>query len=208
MTSQPPSFHSSSFHSFVTTIEDVRRIIDKIEYECAEPYQLQSAQTTLSRMKGHCLDSSLVAAHLMGQFGYRPLMLAMDVMVQTGEEDSHAAFLYKTQEGYFSMGNSRHSALCGRKNPFSHLVDLADDYKYSLQQCGYATQRIFVEDWSDATIPWRDSPSDLAWESNLVRVIWEEKYHAPFSHRIRRAHRVVTDLFSQRGTKIPTEKKQ
>ncbi len=158
--------------------DDVRQIISSLEYECVEPYRVQSAQTTLRRGRGHCLDTSLAAAYLMEPLGYKPHILSMYFVDNLGVENGHSVFLYQTKKGYATMGQSSYASLRGCSTPSRFLVDLIDTYETSLQDLDYFLQQAMVEDWSTCDVAWRDSQEDLseniqvraalAWDKALV----------------------------------------
>ncbi len=54
-----------------------------------------------SRAKGNCLDYATIAAALLSDDGYSPLLLVM-----TDSNTAHAVYLYRTKEGYGALGNT------------------------------------------------------------------------------------------------------
>ncbi|MEW5896357.1 MAG: hypothetical protein AB1668_01580 [Nanoarchaeota archaeon] len=107
----------------VKTPEQARDYLDRhLTYEPAT--SLRSFAAIRKDGRGSCFDYSLVAAALLSDNGYKPSVLMMGL---SNTAPIHAAFLYRTPEGYSALGNLS----CCRNN-YSTVSDLVKAFaKYS-----------------------------------------------------------------------------
>ncbi|MEN3333943.1 MAG: hypothetical protein V7641_3308 [Blastocatellia bacterium] len=72
----------------------------------------------------HCLEGALVAATILEQHGYPPLL----VSIESQDQLDHVLFLYQQQGKYGAVARSRDIALHGRKPVFRTVRDLVMSY--------------------------------------------------------------------------------
>jgi hypothetical protein len=85
---------------------------------------LKSAQKTFKSKNAHCLEATFLAAAILEQKGYPPLVMSLES--QDGLD--HVIFVYKKNGKWGSVARSRDLALHGRKPVFRSIRDLALSY--------------------------------------------------------------------------------
>ncbi|MDA2914299.1 hypothetical protein MYX77_10160 [Acidobacteriia bacterium AH_259_A11_L15] len=101
------------------------------EFLRALPYNWEKKGETLQTFRGvvrhwqaHCLEAALVAATIMEQHGYPPLLLDIDSQDNLG----HVLFLFRHRGRYGTVARSRDAGLNGRKSVFRTLRHLVMSY--------------------------------------------------------------------------------
>ncbi len=84
----------------------------------------KSAEIAYLRKMAHCLEGTIIAAAIMEEHGYPPLILSMD----SSDNINHAVFVFKTKTGWGAIGKSRCPGLHGRAPKFRSIRDLAWSY--------------------------------------------------------------------------------
>ncbi|HMG33006.1 MAG TPA: hypothetical protein VKM94_03635 [Blastocatellia bacterium] len=104
---------------------EVQRLVESIPYN-----RELSGQTCLSfrgvvRLnRAHCLEGALVAATILEQHGYPPLL----VSIESQDKLDHVLYLFKEGSRYGSVARSRDVALHGRKAVYRTVRELVMSY--------------------------------------------------------------------------------
>lgn len=85
---------------------------------------LRSFREALRRGEAHCLEAALVAAVILEQHGYPPLLLSLE----SQDKLDHVVYVYRRGGRWGSLGRSRDLGLHGRRPVFRSLRHLAYSY--------------------------------------------------------------------------------
>lgn len=109
----------------LTTPAKVQRFLSQLPYN-REPdgATCYSFRGVLKNNRAHCLEAALVAAAVLEQHGYPPLL----VSIESQDLLDHVLFLYKEEGRYGSVARSRDIGLHGRKPVFRSVRDLVMTY--------------------------------------------------------------------------------
>ncbi|HKQ09412.1 MAG TPA: hypothetical protein VJ464_30090 [Blastocatellia bacterium] len=83
-----------------------------------------SFRRVLRENRAHCLEGALVAATILEQHGYAPLL----VSIESRDHLDHVLFLYQVRGKFGAVARSRDIALHGRKPVFRTVRDLVMSY--------------------------------------------------------------------------------
>jgi hypothetical protein len=107
------------------TPEDVQRFLRAIPYNReAGKKTCLSFRSALNQNRAHCLEGALVAATILEQHGYPPVL----VSIESQDNLDHVLFLFKEGGRYGSIARSRDIGLHGRKPVFRTVRDLVTSY--------------------------------------------------------------------------------
>lgn len=107
------------------TPRQVQQYLRTISYNFEEEGEtVLSFRQVVRRKKGHCLETSLVAAVILEQHGYPPWLMSLE----SADHLDHVIFVYKGASGWGSVARSRDAGLHGRKPIFRSARDLALSY--------------------------------------------------------------------------------
>lgn len=138
------------------TPADVQKFLSEI------PYNMEAGKETCASFRGaliqnraHCLEGTLVAATILEQYGYPPLVLS----IESEDRLDHVVFLFKVDDRYGSVGRSRVTGLHGRKPVYRTARDLVMSYfdpfvDKTGRITGYATASLYElgsYDWRFST---------------------------------------------------------
>lgn len=105
----------------------VQRYLNTLPYNTEPPPErakLRSFRGVLQHRTAHCLEAALVAAVILEQHGYPPLLLSFESI----DDLDHVIYLYRRQGRWGSIARSRDPGLHGRKAVFRSARDLASSY--------------------------------------------------------------------------------
>ena len=107
------------------TPRSVQRLLTGMRYnrEGCGP-TLRSFREVLRRGEAHCLEAALVAAVILEQHGYTPLLLSLE----SQDKLDHVLFVFREGGRWGSMARSRDLGLHGRRPVFRSLRHLAYSY--------------------------------------------------------------------------------
>lgn len=109
----------------LSTPAKVQRFLSKLPYNReSEGATCLSFRGVLKNNRAHCLEAALVAATVLEQHGYPPLL----VSIESQDLLDHVLFLYKKAGRYGSVARSRDIGLHGRKPVFRTVRDLVMTY--------------------------------------------------------------------------------
>ena len=103
----------------------VQRLLTGMKYN-REPCgaTLRSFREVMRRGEAHCLEAALVAAVILEQHGYTPLLLSLE----SQDLLDHVIFVYRAGGRWGSVARSRDLGLHGRRPVFRSLRHLAYSY--------------------------------------------------------------------------------
>ena len=144
----------------------------------ALPYNAEEGGETLRSFRGvvrtgtaHCLEAALVAATVLEQHRYPPLVLSFE------SEDllDHVIFVYRTVAGWGSVARSRDPGLHGRKPLFATPRALALSYCESYVDYTGRIKAYAVVDLNVlGTYDWRLSPQNV-WKVEQMLLDWPHR---------------------------------
>jgi hypothetical protein len=107
------------------TPAQVQRYLSSLSYNReTDGETLTSFRTSMARRKAHCLEAALVAAVILEQHGYPPLLLSLE----SQDKLDHVVFPFQRKNLWGAIARSRDTALHGRRPVFRNLRQLAWSY--------------------------------------------------------------------------------
>ena len=105
---------------------------------------LRSFREVIKKRQAHCLEAALVAAVVLEQQGFPPLLLSLE----SQDKLDHVVFVFRQNGLWGSIGRSRDEGLHGRRPVFRRLRDLAWSYfdtyiDYSGRITGYGLGNLY-----------------------------------------------------------------
>lgn len=156
-------------------IESLRTPMQVQRYLSAFPYNwereggtLRSFRQVLKKKQAHCLEAALVAAVILEQHGYPPLLLSL----ASKDLLDHVIFIFRGNGLWGSVARSRDVGLHGRHPVFRTLRQLAWSYfdpyvDYSGRLVGYGPGNLY----DLGNYDWRFSPKNTWKVENYLREI-------------------------------------
>lgn len=128
----------------------------------------RSFREVLKRGEAHCMEAALVAAVILEQHGYPPLLLSLE----SWDKLDHVIFVFQKRGLWGSVARSRDIGLHGRRPLFRTLRQLAWSYfdpyvDFSGRIIGYGLGNLYELENYD----WRFSPRNLWKVENYLREI-------------------------------------
>jgi hypothetical protein len=105
----------------------VQDFLNRLPYNTEPPPKrdtLRSFRQVLRRKTAHCLEAALVAACVLEQHGYPPLLMSLE----SADGLDHVIFIYRRRGRWGSVARSRDPGLHGRKPVFASPRALAESY--------------------------------------------------------------------------------
>ena len=143
----------------------VQRLLTNMKYNRERKgATLRSFREVLRRGEAHCLEAALVAAVILEQHGYPPLLLSLE----SQDKLDHVIFVYRAGGRWGSVARSRDFGLHGRRPVFQSLRHLAYSYfepyvDTTARLTGYGLSSMYELGNYD----WRFSP----------RNVWKVEHH-------------------------------
>jgi hypothetical protein len=107
------------------TPEQVQRFLSAMPYNRERHgATLRSFRQTLRRDRAHCLEAAVVAATILEQHGYPPLLLSLE----SQDKLDHVIFVFKRSGRWGAVARSRDIGLHGRRPVFRSLRELTWSY--------------------------------------------------------------------------------
>ena len=147
----------------------VQRFLSSLPYNWErERGTLCSFREVVRRNEAHCLEAALVAAVVLEQHDFPPLLLSLE----SQDKLDHVIFVFRHQGLWGSVARSRDIGLHGRRPVFSRLRDLAWSYfepyvDYSGRITGYGLGNLYDLGKYD----WRFSTRNIWKVENYLREI-------------------------------------
>ena len=140
------------------TPSQVQKLIRTFPYNKEEERETQrSALSALQAGSMHCLESVLVAAAILENRGYPPLILSLESV----DNLDHVIFIFKENSGWGSVGKSRMEGLHGRSPVFRSVRDLAWSYFDPFIDETGRLKAYGVANLDELRGAWRDSGKNL-----------------------------------------------
>jgi hypothetical protein len=153
------------------TPSTLQKFIRTFSYnEEADGPELKSAWMALQKKNVHCLEAAFLAAAILEQAGYPPLILSLESIDHT----DHVLFLYKEKGKWGTVGYSQFEGLYGRKPVYRSIRDLVWSY-YDVYICNTGKITAYeVIHLDESQVDWRFSK----------RSVWKlEKFLINYKHR-------------------------
>ena len=107
------------------TPEQVQRYLSTLAYNRERNGEtLRSFRASLGRGRVHCLEAALVAAAILEQHDYPPLLLSLESQCKL----DHVVYVFRRNNLWGAIARSRDTALHGRRPVFRNLRQLAWSY--------------------------------------------------------------------------------
>jgi hypothetical protein len=108
--------------------------------------------------RAHCLEGALIAAAILEQHGYPPLLIS----IESQDKLDHVLFLYRKGKRYGSVARSRDIGLHGRKPVFRTVRDLVMSYYDPyIDSTGRITGYAVANLYDLGNYDWRFSPRNV-----------------------------------------------
>lgn len=134
----------------------VQRLLDTFDYNKSET--MRSALTTFKLRSGHCLEAVFVAAAILEQRGYPPLVLSID----SADHIGHVVFVFKEKGLWGAIGRSREPGLHGRAPVFRSIRDLTWSYVDPyVDDTGGKVLAYALANLDDSKSRWRTAPGNV-----------------------------------------------
>lgn len=182
------------------TPEQVQRFLRAIPYNReTDGETCYSFRRALQENTAHCLEGALVAATILEQHGYPPVLLS----IESQDKLDHVLLLFKRKGRIGSVARSRDEGLHGRKPVFRTVRDLVMSY---FEQYIDSTGRI-----TGYGVATSYELGDYDWRFSLRNVKKVERHLQDMPHRqicssdVRydRAHRRYLEFHSQHPDRYP-----
>lgn len=155
------SYYSSRFK----TPSQVQKLLHSLRYN--RNSTLSSATFCLKRKSAHCLEGVFVAAALLENHGYEPLVLSLES--QDGLD--HCLFVYNMRGRWGAVGKSRDLGLNGRKPVFRSLRDLVWSYFDPYIDHSGKVTAWQIAHLDEIGVDWRRSSKNVwALENHLLKI--------------------------------------
>lgn len=148
------------------TPKQVQKFLRSLDYNHEERGEtLRSAQGALAAGKAHCFEAAFIAAALLEQNGYPPLVLSLDSV----DDLDHVLAVFQEKGKWGAIGRSRDDCLHGRPPLYRSLRDLAWSYfdAYIDKTGRLQGYRLFALD--EAGVDWRAGRQNL-WAVDKYRI--------------------------------------
>lgn len=158
-----------------------------------------SFRRVMREHRAHCLEGALVAATILEQHGYPPLL----VSIESQDHLDHVLFLYRQQGRYGAVARSRDIGLHGRQPVFRTVRDLVMSYydpyiDGSGRITGYASANLYELGSYD----WRFSERNVMKVERHLQEIPHRPVHGSEA-RYRRALRRYQEFHRQHPDRSP-----
>jgi hypothetical protein len=140
------------------TPQQVQRYLRQLSYNAEEKGEtLMSAALALKKKKAHCLEAAFIAAAILENHGYPPLVMSLESI----DDLDHVIYVYKINNRWGSIARSRDEGLHGRKPVFRSLRGLAlSYYEPYIDKTGCITG-FQVANLDQAGADWRSSKKNV-----------------------------------------------
>lgn len=157
----------------LSTPRKVQLWLNELPYNTeADGETLRSFRGALRANKAHCLEACLIAAVILEQHGYPPIVMS----IESQDWLDHVVFLYQHGGRWGAIGRSRDPGLHGRRAVFRSPRDLALSYvegyvDYSGRVRGYGVVNL---DEALPTYDWRFARGNV-WKVERLLIDWPHK---------------------------------
>jgi hypothetical protein len=180
----------------------VQRFVNELPYNAESVGNtLRSFRGVLKKQQSHCLEAALVAATLLEQHGYPPLLMSLESI----DYLDHVLFVYQEGRAWGSIGRSRDPGLHGRKPLFRSLRDLALSYVDPYVDFSGRIKGYGVYDLRElGAYDWRLSLRNV-WKVERVLIDLEHRPIHSSDRRIERLRRAYVAFKAAHPDKKPTQ---
>ena len=182
------------------TPEQVQRFLRTIPYNREMNGETcYSFRRVLRENRAHCLEGALVAAALLEQHGYPPVL----VSIESQDKLDHVLLLFKRRGRFGSVARSRDVGLHGRKPVFRTVSDLVMSYfEPYIDKTGRITGYGITSLYELGSYDWRFSMQNV-WkvERHLQEIPHRQFYSSDL--RYEKARRRYLEFHSQHPDRSP-----
>jgi hypothetical protein len=182
------------------TPEQVQRFLRTIGYNReVEGETCYSFRRVLRQHRAHCLEGALVAATILEQHGYPPIL----VSIESQDKLDHVLFLFKRNGRLGSVARSRDIGLHGRKPVFRSVRDLVMSYVDTyVDKTGRITGYGLASLYELGNYDWRFSMRNLWKVERYLQEIPHQPVHTS-DLRYEKAHRRYLEFHKQNPDRSP-----
>ena len=192
-----PAFtpHERRLVSRLRTPRAVQRYLNALPYKAADgPLTLRSFRGVVRHQTAHCLEAVLLAATVMEQHGFPPLVLSFESVDQL----DHVLFVYQQRGRWGAVARSRDPGLHGRKAVYKTIRALALSYvEPYVDATGRLTGYAVVDLRTLPRYDWRLSERNV-WKVERMLLDYPHRPIRTPNHRVtqwRRRYRAFVDRF-------------
>lgn len=151
---------------------------------------LNSAYSSLKKGKAHCYEATLVAAAILEQRGFPPIVVSIESQDKLG----HVVFIFRQKGKWGSVARSRDEGLHGRKPIFRSVRDLVWSYfDPYIDNTGKITE-YRIANLDDTNTNWRSGTKNV-WKAEKYLVKLKHVHLKSSSLRYKKVH----DKFKKYG---------
>lgn len=144
---------------------EVQKLLHSFSYNKLDT--LSSAELTLQRQTAHCLEGVFVAAAILENYDYEPLVLSLES--QDGLD--HCLYVYQYNNRWGAVGKSRDKGLAGREPVFRNLKQLAWSYFDPYVDHSGKVTAWQVAHLDEVNVDWRRGKKNVwALENHLLQI--------------------------------------
>lgn len=142
----------------LNTPEKVQKFLREMTYNNEKGGEtLRSASEALRRKTAHCLEAAFLAAAILENLGYQPLVMSLESI----DDLDHVIFVYKKNGKWGSVARSRDEGLHGRRPVYRSVRALALSYYESyIDKTGCITG-YQIANLDDSKSDWRNSSKNV-----------------------------------------------
>ena len=162
---------------------EVQRYLNALPYNATtSPLTLRSFRRVVRQQTAHCLEAVLLAATVLEQHGYPPLVLSLESVDQL----DHVLFVYQQRGRWGAVGRSRDPGLHGRKAVYRTPRALALSYvEPYVDTTGRLTGYAVVDLRALGGYNWRLSERNV-WKAERMLLDYPHRPIRTPDHRVRR----------------------
>lgn len=176
-----------------STPKAVQKYLRSLNYNKKDT--LRSALHAIQKKEAHCLEGAFIAAAILEQHGYPPLVVSME----SQDNLDHVIFVYKQNGRWGAVGQSRDPGLYGRPALFRSIRDLVWSYFDPYIDGTGRITAYQIANLDDSKANWRSSPRNV-WKTE--RFLLEIK-HIKLPSSKKRYHKHLQNYKS--GKKLAPE---
>ncbi|MBY0451658.1 MAG: hypothetical protein K2P92_01400 [Bdellovibrionaceae bacterium] len=178
--------------------EKVQKYLRSLKYNNEEHGEtLRSAHETYKAGKAHCLEAAFLAAAILEQKGFPPLVMSLESI----DNLDHVIFVYQKGGKWGSVARSRDEGLHGRKAVFRTPRDLALSYYESyIDKTGCITG-FQVVNLDESKSNWRSSSRNVWKAENFLidlrhsKIPFDKKKYKRIHARYLAGYRALKEKF-------------
>lgn len=160
--------HLEKYYKKLNTPQKVQKFLRTFSYNREfEGETLRSAEQALRAKTAHCFEATFVAAAILENYGYPPLLLSLESI----DGIDHVLFLFEQNGKYGTISRSRDEGLHGRAPVFKTIRDLANSYYEPYIDDSGMVKSYQIASLDEMGVDWRNGKKNLwAAEQFLIKL--------------------------------------